>query len=800
METSRTRALAAGLLLVLGCGTRPAAPPAPPAPSGPEAAAAPAYRATIRWTGHGIPHVVAEDLGGLAFGQGYAFATHHACVLADQIVKLRSERAKLFGPGEGDANIESDFGWLALELREQAARARTQLSEDAGALLRGFVAGYNRYLAEVGPHGLPPDCAGAAWVRPIDELDLLMHWAQLGMLGSSGYFLDAIAAAQPPGAAPGRASALPPPDLLRADAPASNGWAIGAERSANGRGLLVANPHFPWEGELRFFESHVTIPGQLDAYGATLLGLPLINIGFTERHAWTHTFSSSRRFILYRLELDEASPTRYRYGGETRELTSREHAISVRQPDGTLRELRRRTYRSHHGPLIANALLPWTAQHAFTLRDVAGSLGGIDQYLAMIRAPDQAAFEAAHARWQGTGFVNTIYADRDGNALYVDGSSVPDLSPGALGALRLARASIPALAEAWRRGVVIADGSSPMFELAADPAAARPGVIPYARAPRLARRDFVANANDPYWLANPAAPLTGFSPLYGETGLPPSARTRMNLHLLQTAGDKLTPAELEAAILDHRAMTAELLRPGVVARCRAAAARKPNDAAKLGRACDVLAAWDGRYDVGSRGPLLWRELLAAHRGGLYARPFDPARPLDTPSGLAPAPKAGEDPVIAALRGAIAQLERAGVDPFGALGDAQWIDKRGRRIPVPGSGPDEGSTNPALFSTWNTTRLPRTVRAEVVSDATGLTRGGYPINYGTSFLMVVGFTDAGPTARALLTYSASSDPRSPHFVDQTELYSRKQWRPVRFRDADIEADPDLRVQRVCSPGC
>lgn len=812
MTTSRAWAIRLLLLSAMGCGTKaagPASPPPPPPPSPHPAAAAPALRATIRWTSHGIPHVTAADLGGLAFGQGYAFATLHVCVLADQVVKLRGERAKLFGPGDGDANIESDVGWLAIDVREQARRALPGLSEDARALVRGFAAGYNKYVAETKPADLPADCANAAWVRPIDEVDLVSHLLQIGMIGSTGYFLDSIAGARPPGTAPS-ARLVEPPDLAAPGAPASNGWAIGAERSATGRGMLVANPHFPWEGELRFFESHLTIPGQLDAYGATLLGLPLVNIGFTEHLAWTHTVSSSRRFLIYRLELDPASPTRYRYGKETRELTRRDLAIQVRQPDGSLREITRHAYRSHYGPMIANALLPWTAQHAFTLRDVAGGfLGALDQYLAMMRATDLAGFEAALARYQATGFVNTIYADRDGNALYVDGSAVPDLSPLALGALAMARSSMPPVADAWKRGVVLADGSNPLFELPSDPASPRPGAIPYARAPRLLRRDFVANANDPYWLANPAAPLTGFSALYGETGEAPSARTRMNLRLLQTTGDgwpagpdgKLTTAKLEAAILDHRASTAELLRAEVVARCKGALrTRAAAAAAALGRACDVLAAWDNRYDTGSRGALLWREWLSAYKGSPYARPFDPARPLDTPSGLAPAPKPGEDPAVAALLEASARLERAGVDPAGALGDAQWIDKRGRRIPVPGSGAEEGSTNLAFFAPRNTTRLPRTTRADVVNAATGLVKGGYPVNYGTSFLMVVGFTDAGPAARALLTYSASSDPRSPYFTDQTELYSKKQWRPVLFRAAEIEADPHLRVQQVCSPGC
>src|SRR5258707_472406 len=248
-----------------GCGgSKPEAPVGAPV-----ATAAPGYRATVRWTSHGIPHIVADDLGGLAFGQGYAFATQHVCVLADQIVKLRSERAKLFGPGDDNANIESDFGWLALDVRDQARRALPTLSPTAATLVRGFVAGYNRYLAETRPDALPADCANAAWVRPIDEIDLLSHWNQIGILGSTGYFIDSIAAAQPPGASTA-ARDVAPPDLQRADAPASNGWAIGAERSSTGRGMLVANPHFPWEGELRFFESHLTIPGSLDCYGANL--------------------------------------------------------------------------------------------------------------------------------------------------------------------------------------------------------------------------------------------------------------------------------------------------------------------------------------------------------------------------------------------------------------------------------------------------------------------------------------------------------------------------------------------------
>ncbi len=48
------------------------------------------------------------------------------------------------------------------------------------------------------------------------------------------------------------------------------------------------------------------------------------------------------------------------------------------------------------------------------------------------------------------------------------------------------------------------------------------------------------------------------------------------------------------------------------------------------------------------------------------------------------------------------------------------------------------------------------------------------------MLAMSFTDEGPEARALLAYSQSPDPESPHYADQTQLYARKEWRTVAFR--------------------
>ena len=91
---SRRCAVAAAVALALvatACsGRAPAADqtPATPVldPSG--------YRASIRWTAHGVPHISAEDAGSLGFGQGWAVAEDRICVLADQLVKVRAQRAR----------------------------------------------------------------------------------------------------------------------------------------------------------------------------------------------------------------------------------------------------------------------------------------------------------------------------------------------------------------------------------------------------------------------------------------------------------------------------------------------------------------------------------------------------------------------------------------------------------------------------------------------------------------------------------------------------------------------------------
>jgi acyl-homoserine-lactone acylase len=83
----------------------------------------------------------------------------------------------------------------------------------------------------------------------------------------------------------------------------------------------------------------------------------------------------------------------------------------------------------------------------------------------------------------------------------------------------------------------------------------------------------------------------------------------------------------------------------------------------------------------------------------------------------------------------------------------------------------------------------------VAEGSQLTAEGYPINYGTSFVMVVDFSGGAPAAWSILVYGETGDRESPLFEVQTVRYSEKDWKQALFTTEDIEADPDYTVLDV-----
>jgi acyl-homoserine-lactone acylase len=127
-------------------------------------------------------------------------------------------------------------------------------------------------------------------------------------------------------------------------------------------------------------------------------------------------------------------------------------------------------------------------------------------------------------RTLGIGFTNTIAADRAGDALYADVTTVPNVDAPKLEACAT---EVTPLAATQR--IYVLDGSRAACNWDVDPATPEPGLMPDRLQPTLFRRDWVQNSNDSYWLSNPAAPLPAASPVIGPVDTRPSFRTQSGI-------------------------------------------------------------------------------------------------------------------------------------------------------------------------------------------------------------------------------------------------------------------------------
>ncbi len=794
----------------------------------------PTYEATIKRTNDGVPHISGRDLADLSFGQGYVSGQDYGCTLLDQILKVRGERSANLGSGDNGQNVESDFAWRSIDIAGVASADFDRAEPLVVEQFTGFAAGWNQQLADQGDAGLTGWCADDDWVRPIEPVEVYIYARSVALLASGANFTDFIASAQPPVAdaaadAPASTSAARPDvdfsALTRSDL-GSNAWGIGAERTEAGTGgVLLANPHFPWEGELRFAEVQLTVPGEIDIYGAQLVGLPGVGIGFTEGVAWSHTVSAGHRFTAYSLDLDPASPTTYLVDGVPQEMTSTESTVDVLRPDGTLDSETRTLYRSEYGPIIDFPGVGWTDQQVLTYRDAnIDDDEFVEFYLDMIDVEDLDDLKETHRRHGGTPLFNTVAVGADGRAWYIDSSATPNLSDEAEQAYNVQRFTGEGLtAAAYDQGVVLLDGSDSRFRWEVVEGARDPGLVPYPQMPRIERDDYVFNANDSFWLPNAQAPLTGpFSLLHGEQNTALSMRTRQNATVL-SADDTLGLAgpdgnfsaeDVRTAAFDNTAQTALLLRESVVAACQAApvvdvtellfpdgSLALSAESVDLTEACAVLSAWDGRFDLDSSGAMLWRETMDRfssadflRAGPLFSEPFSPESPVQTPAGFTTDPA----PVVQALARAVQTLTKAGFGVDATPGAAQFTRRTTDRIPIHGGTDREGVTNVVSWSDRNSSSETTPTRGESVVPDGDLRGNGYPVNYGSSFVMVVDYSNGAPEASAVLTYGQTGLRDSDLFATQTIRFSEKNWRPVRFTEADIDADPNLTETVVRQP--
>jgi acyl-homoserine-lactone acylase len=148
--------------------------------------------------------------------------------------------------------------------------------------------------------------------------------------------------------------------------------------------------------------------------------------------------------------------------------------------------------------------------------------------------------------------------------------------------------------------------------------------------------------------------------------------------------------------------------------------------------------------------------------------------VNTPRALAVDGTKGEK-LLAALAEAVADLDKANIPLDAPWGDVQRVMAGNDAIAIHGG--------------------PGTLGILNMQESRPAPYGGLMPVHGTSYIQIVGFDDKGPVADAILSYSQSTNPASPHAADQTRAYAAKQWHRLPFAKAEIAAAAISKPKRI-----
>jgi len=740
--------------LLVACSPDTAPPASPVAPDSPPSVGAVdqehqrlqaiAEQITIYRDDFGVPHIYAETDAQAVFGFLYSQAEDDFARVERNYIWALGRLAEV----EGESALYSDLR-ARLYMTEAEARAAYEQAPDwLQALCDAFADGLNWYLAR----------------NPQVQPQLLSHFEpwmpfyffegsiggdieQIPLRGIEAFYsnvpaqLEALAGdtvtslSEPEVIAPHATSYASGPlsEVIFDEPVGSNGFAIAPELSATGNALLLINPHtsFYFRGE-----AHIVSEQGLNAYGAVTWGQFFIYQGFNETTGWMHT-STRADFMDEFLQdiVQEDDGLYYRYGDELRPVAESEVTLRYRDGNG-MAERTFPMYHTHHGPITHALDGQWVAT-----RINWNPVDALRQsYMRMKTANYDEFREMMDIRTNSSN--NTVFADAEGNIAYFHGNFIP------------------------RRDTQF-DYSQPVD--GSNPATDWQGVHEVEETVMLVNppTGWLQNANStPFTAAGEHSPDPADYPVY----MAPDAENFRGLHavdLLEQASDVTLESLIDLAY-DPYLRGFRSLIPGLVRAWDLHAQDWP----ELESAINHLRDWDRRVTVDSV------PMTLAHFYGM-----DAAQAIDTPQGLSAMEQidwlgtdSPEQERLAVFSDTLTGLEEAFGDwelPWGEVNRFQRLtgdidhpfDDAAPSLPV-----GMASSRWGALASFGARAFPGTNRIYGAS--------------GNSFVAVVEFGEQ-VRAKTLLAGGQSSDPASPHFYDQAQMYIDREFKEAAYYRDDVE---------------
>ncbi|MEJ7622471.1 MAG: penicillin acylase family protein [Pyrinomonadaceae bacterium] len=687
---------------------------------------------TITRDDWGIAHVVGKTDADAVFGMIYAQAEDDFNRIETNYLNSLGRLAEAEGEGAIWSDLRQRLFMNEDELKKDYERSPTSLKE----LMNAWADGLNYYLS-THPQTKP---------RVITRFE---PWMPLSFSeGSIGGDIETINIARLRefyGGAKATAMELTEYDTSL-EPTGSNGIAIAPQLTRNKNALLLINPHTSF-----FFRSELQMTSGegLNAYGAATWGQFFIYQGFNDRLGWMHTSGSVDAIDHFNETVIKRGDSYvYEFGRERRPITTKAVTLKHKTPTG-MGSRTFATYRTHHGPVIAEVDGKWQ-----TVSLMHKPVEALMQSYGRTRAKNFDEFKKV-MELNANSSNNTLYADADGNIAYFHVNYVPR---------RDSRFD-------WSKPV---DGSNP--------AADHKGTHTFAELPNLRNpaTGWVFNTNNNPWSAAGSASLKAASyPRYVDVGTE-NARGLHAIRLLENKRD-FTLEKLLAAAYDSYLPWFEKTVPALVSswdKLPAGDARR----ARLADQIAVLKSWDTRWaadSVATSLAVFWAE-------DLVRKISTESRRMQITNEAYVAQHASPEQLLMSLTAASDRL----TSDFGKWRTPWGEINRFQRLTGDIVHPfdDAAPSIPVAFTSGNWGSLASFGAAP---------RNGTKKYYGTSGNSFVAVVEFGKQvkAKAVTAGGESGDPRSKHFNDQATRYATGNLRDVYFYPSQLKGH----TERVYRPG-
>lgn len=554
-----------------------------------------------------VPHIFARTTADAARMLGYLHARFRLFQLELQTRATNGTLSEWLGPAV--LGFDREQRRLGLARSAAAEYAALDSTSELARLVNAYAEGVNARIDELGPGDLPLEyrllgVRPARW-QPVNSFSLMKRMGyvlaylpeELTYERLTAAVGPATAAALMPVNSPIQEPIVPTRTGLRVEggeiplpshtAPggegqgsreerggeergeASNNWVVAPWRSADGHALLAGDPHLDLSLPSIWFEAHLVVAGELDVYGVTFPGGPIVPIGFNRDIAWSFTNTGADALDFYDEVLDDSvSPTRYQLDGAWRPLESQ--IETYRGPNGAVLAVDTLHF-THRGPLLR------AGGHARSMRWTV--LERQDAVLALWHA----AHAHSVAEWVRAmepfraPIQNGVVADRSGEIAVLSAGAYPIRPPGG-------------------NGLTIRDGGTSASDWRGF---LPPAQFPYALDPA---QGYLASANQQP--VDPAADSTYLGANW------PAPWRAIWINTLLRRDSSITPEAMRRFQTDPGSARADWFAPellGAVER-EALAGRATDD---MRTAARLLGEWDRRYTKDNERAVLFEYAMQA---------------------------------------------------------------------------------------------------------------------------------------------------------------------------------------------